>query len=191
MSLKVCPGFGLDLPHEAKTTDDFRLGGNGKPKSPYCTTHEAEYNRQRWSAGVGSQRVRERDRATDGRGVYLGVIKLADRSYLTKPGKSRQMRSKAGRLASGAKTVGFDVVNAEILYVIDIPDADNRSAAEAILLGLAEPTHGNEYFRGIDFPKFAKVFEAIGRPYTVRDTYTKRNAEFRAWLAQELAKVPA
>ena len=190
MSLKTCPGFGLDTPHEeAKTAENFRLSADGRTtKSPYCRTHETDYDRARPGTGMGDTTGRK----AEGKGVYLGVLKLADLSYLTKPGKTGDrrigFRTRAGLLATNARAVGLDVVHAEILHVIDISDADNRSAAEAILLGIAEPIHGTEYFKGTDFPTFAYTFEAIGRPYTERTTYAARYAEFMAWLARELGK---
>ena len=183
MSLKTCPGYGLDLPHELEVSEEnFHQRANGRfNKWPRCKVHQAMH----FAAHNAKRRPRE------GKGVYLAALKLPDRAYLAKPGKAGDgeggFQSRAGTLAKDARrTEGLDVVNAEILLVIDIPDADARTVAENHLKAMAEPIHGTEYFRGIDFPMFARIFEAVGRPYTARRTYTKRNAEFRAWLAREL-----
>jgi len=177
--LKVCPGYGADLPHKLpKTTDFFRFSSDGRtPKSPYCRTHEQT-----------GHRAGNVPRIEEDRGIYLGALLLNSGSWLIKIGKSGDKASgfdsKAGRLASDARHHhDLDVVHAEIFYVIDEADPETRTTLERLLLNLAEPVHGTEYFAGSDFKLFEEVFAEYGRLYTERTTFAARWAAFNAWDA--------
>jgi hypothetical protein len=130
-------------------------------------------------------------RSQQGKGLYLGVLKMADKGFLVKPGKTGDgnwgFRSRAGSLANTARQSGLDVVSGEIFHVIESTDPEVRTNAERVLLGIAEPVYKTEYFAGTTYREFEKVFVNLGRPYTVRTTYAARYAEFGAWLsAQEV-----
>ena len=51
-----------------------------------------------------------------------------------------------------------------------------------LLERIAEPIFKTEYFAGVTYPEFKKVFAAVGRTYPERTTYATRLAEFEKWL---------
>jgi len=169
---KICPGP-LDNPQGHSpllNEDNFRMVNRPTGPDPHTRCREHEHA----------------NRPAEGRGLYLGVLLLADGTFMTKIGKTgsgaQGFLSRAGELAKDArKSRGLDVVWAEILYVIDAPHAENRTAIEEILKDKATPIAGTEYFSGTDFGAFEGFFIRHGRPYTKRRDHEQRNRQFQNW----------
>lgn len=133
--------------------------------------------------------VRGQERADQARGVYLAVVKTIRGDFYVKVGKTGDgtggFGHRAGLLAASARERAvIDAEWGEVLYVIDVADADERSDLEAAVLAMAKPIIGDEYFHVSDYNAFAFVFAQQGRIYDERTTYEVRRAEFIEYLAK-------
>lgn len=122
-------------------------------------------------------------RDEQGKGVYLAILKLTDGNFLAKIGRTNQIRSRAGRLASDArKTTGLDIEWGEVLYFVEEDDMHEQLELEAAVIASTGPDLGAEYFLGERWDEFT-AFIWMAKAYTERSTHQARSQEFYDWLS--------